>query len=70
MNIPEFLEKNKGLNLADISWDEFPEELKAACWRFINQWFEEIPMDDLREISGFDEMNLFDLLKQEGLRNG
>ena len=70
MDIPEFLEKNKGRNLADISWGEFPEELKAACWRFINRWFEETQMDDLRELSGFDDMSLEVLLQKEGSRNG
>ena len=63
MDSPELLQPNKNRHLADIPWEEFPEELKVACWKFINRWFEETPMDDLRELSGFDDMSLEDVLK-------
>ena len=71
MKTQEFLEhyKDKENNLADIQWDSFPEELKVVCWKFICRWFEESSVDDLREISGFDDMTLEDFLslKERGL---
>ena len=63
MTLQEFFQKHENSNLSDIPWEDFPDELKEAFWKFIKRWFEETDMDDLREISGFDDMSLEDLLK-------
>lgn len=64
MDILKFLNQYEGTALTDIPWEEFPDVLKATCWIFINRWFQDMSMDDLRELSGFDDMSLEDLLKQ------
>jgi len=63
MDIQEFFEENEGCDLADISWEQFPEELQAVCRQFITRWFEETSLGVLRELSGFDDMSLDDLLR-------
>ena len=64
MEIQEFFKKYKNNeNLSDISWNDFPAELKEICWEFINRWFQEMSMDDLSEMSGFNNMSLEDLVK-------
>ena len=68
MTLQEFLQKYEGSNLSDISWEDFPDELKKSCRKFIKRWFEETDMDDLREISGFNDMPLNDLLEKKELR--
>ena len=67
MTLQEFLQKYENTNLSDISWEDFPDELKKSCWKFIKRWFEETDMDDLREISGFNDMALEDLLEKKEL---
>ena len=64
MDIQEFLNQYEGNALTDIPWEEFPDGMKATCWKFINRWFQDMSIDDLRELSGFDDMSLEDLLKQ------
>ena len=68
MTLQEFLQKYENTNLSDISWEDFSDELKKSCWKFIKRWFEETDMDDLREISGFNDMSLEDLLEKKELR--
>ena len=64
MDIQEFLNQYEGNALTDIPWEEFPDVMKATCWEFINRWFQDMSIDDLRELSGFNDMSLEDLLKQ------
>ena len=65
MKIQELLQRYKDSKLSDVPWDDFPAELKQVCWEFINRWFQETSMDDLREISGFNDMTIEGLLEKE-----
>ena len=64
MTRQEFAQKYKGRqNLYGISWNDFPAELQEACQRFIDEWKENLYIDDLRNLSGFNEMSVEDLLR-------
>lgn len=65
MTIQEFAQKYNGReNLCEIEWNDFPAELQIICWNFMRRWFEETDTDDLREITGFNDMSVEDLLKR------
>ena len=65
MNLLEFIHRYVGAeNLSPIPWEDLPVELQSVCRRFIDRWFEETSMDDLRELSGFDHMTLDELLRR------
>ena len=64
MKIEKFIETYKGrLDLSSIPWDHFPEELQMECLKFISEWQANISIDDLRNLSGFNEMSVEDLLR-------
>ena len=66
MNLEDFIETYKdGMDLSSIPWEDFPEELQEAGLRFMNGWTEDLPTRHLRELSGFDDMSVEDLLKYE-----
>jgi hypothetical protein len=48
--------------IADIDWGEFPTALQEAGLRFMRHWADTLPVRHLRELSGFDDMNVEDLL--------
>ena len=63
MNLQDLIQKYQAEeNLSCILWEEFPEELKKAGWKFIKEWFENVEIADLRRLSGLDEMHIEDLL--------
>jgi hypothetical protein len=64
MTMQEFVERYSGKdNLYDISWEDFPDELHIACEQFVEGWFANTDINDLREISGFNDMSVDDLLR-------
>ena len=64
MDIREFALKYRDKeNLYDISWGDLPEEIQKACLKFIGDWQENISMDHLRILSGFNEMSFQDLME-------
>jgi hypothetical protein len=63
-NVQEFARKYRGRrNLHAVPWQDFSEELQAACQRFIDEWFKNTDIDDARELSGFNDMSVKDLLR-------
>ena len=63
MDLKEFFLRYKSrLDLSSISWGDFPVELQKAGLRFMNDWQETLPIRHLRELSGFDDMSVEDLL--------
>ena len=49
-------------NIADIEWKDFPTDLKEAGMRFMRNWADTLPIKHLRELSGFDDMTVEDLI--------
>lgn len=49
--------------LSDIAWQDLPEELHAICWEIIDAWYKHVRIDQLRDISGLNDMTLAELLK-------
>jgi len=63
MHLEDFSQKYKDrLDLFSISWGDFPEKLQEAGLRFKNDWIQDLPTRHLRELSGFDDMSVKDLL--------
>ena len=54
---------NSEENIADIEWGEFPTDLQEAGLRFMRHWADTLPIRHLRELSGFDDMSVEDLLQ-------
>ena len=64
MTRQEFAQKYTGTqNLYGVPWNDFPEELQAACQRFVDEWFNTTDMGDARMFSGFNDMSVEDLLR-------
>ena len=64
MELEDFCQKYKDrLDLFSISWNEFPEELQMECVKFITEWQCNTSIDDLRNLSGFNQMSVEDLLR-------
>ena len=64
MDLEKFVQAYKNrLDLSSIPWEDFPEQLQEAGWRFMNNWKDELPLRHLRELSGFDDMSINDLVE-------
>jgi len=64
MSFEAFVEKYKDTSdISNIPWGEFPVTLQEAGLRFMNNWAETLPIRHLRELSGFDDMSVADLLR-------
>ena len=48
--------------LSNVSWVELPEDLRETCWDFIRVWQSDLDINELREISGLNDMSLAELL--------
>ena len=54
--------------LSKISWAELPEDLRENCWDFIRVWQNDLDINELREISGLNDMSLSELLVYQASR--
>lgn len=63
MEFEAFIQIHKNQpDLSNISWDDFPAALQEAGLHFMHDWQENLPTRHLRELSGFDDMSVTDLL--------
>jgi hypothetical protein len=51
--------------LADLSWEALSPGLQETCQQFMQTWWDELGIEELREMSGLNDMTLSDLLAWE-----
>lgn len=63
MQPDEFILKHQNKEtIADIDWADFPKDLQETGLQFMRHRADTLPVRHLRELSGFDDMSVEDLI--------